>query len=87
MDDNYITIIDEFHRNTLDCVNELLRHHEELNTETAMKKLHTMKGSSVNVGAARLAVCFQLMEGTIRNHQAAEFKSQLETARLLPGNL
>ena len=77
--DGYADLIDEYHESTTAAISSICNEYQSLSTEQKIYEIHTLKGSSANVGAQHLASLFNAVEIELESDPEYDFESLLES--------
>lgn len=75
--DEYGALIDEYHSSTMAGINFIINEYKLLSIEQKISNVHTLKGSSANVGAQHLASLFNAIEIGLESNPDFNFESLL----------
>ena len=74
----YISIVDDFNNITSEIINKLINEHNTLETEEILQSLHSIKGSSGNLGASQLSLNLRQLELALKQSPDMELKPALQ---------
>jgi len=72
INDDFVKIIEEFYTTTKASIQDLVTLDKESETESAIKLLHTLKGSSANIGASKLSFAFLQLEQQLKQNSSID---------------
>jgi len=70
--DTYPAIVDEFYQTTNTCIQELIENRTGMDINDVLIKLHSLKGSSGNIGASKLSNVVFEIEELVKNNPGVE---------------
>jgi len=75
--DDFGTLIEEFYSTTLESIQALNNQQALQEPASAIKILHTLKGSSANIGASKLSFCFLQLEEQFKAGKVTDLSDKL----------
>lgn len=77
INDDFSKLIEEFYITTQESIQNLITDNKDNDTESIIKLLHTLKGSSANIGASKLSFAFLQLEQQFKQNSIDDLLTQV----------
>lgn len=78
---DYYALIEEYYESTIATINSTVDDYQSLSLEQKINKVHSLKGSSANVGAEYIASLFMEMETMLKSGAEFDFNSAIDNVK------